>query len=104
MYVSDLSAVRQVEQSTSAELTSATASSASLRHQAPVTVATVTRDVIRETPPPAYESLFPTQSDNLPWTPTRGFIVTSIGNLHESSFSFTSIVTVAGSFRILKNM
>jgi len=73
--VSDLSSIRQVEYSPSAQqltsadqLTSASAATPaamSSRHQAPVAVATVTRDVITATPPPAYESLFPTTlSDN----------------------------------------
>jgi len=66
--MSDLSAIRQVDYSLSSE--QLTVSSGSLRHHAPVpsypvTVATVTHDVIRATPPPAYESLFPSQSDNI---------------------------------------
>jgi len=71
LQVSNLSTVRQVDYSLSAEqLTGATLSSGPLRHhQAPaashVTVATVTQDVIRETPPPPYESLFPTQPSNV---------------------------------------
>jgi len=65
--VSDLSTIRQVDYSISDE--QLTSDPTVLRHQAPasghVTVATVTRDVIRATPPPAYETLFPTRSDNV---------------------------------------
>jgi len=70
LQVSNLSTIRQVDYSLSAEqLAGATVSGGPLRHQVPaanhVTVATVTHDVIRSTPPPAYESLFPTESNNL---------------------------------------
>jgi len=67
--VSDLSIIRQVDYSLSAdELPTNAASAGSLRRQAPVSstnhvaVVTVTHDVIRATPPPAYDSLFPSQS------------------------------------------
>jgi len=70
LQVSDLSIIRQVDYSLSAdELANHTPSGESLRHQAPVSstnhvaVVTVTHDVIRATPPPAYESLFPSQSE-----------------------------------------